>query len=49
MVAVNLPDIKSGSMTFENILSTRVLKWLVFLLDCKISGNNESEGKESNN
>ena len=29
MVAVKLPDIMSGSITFANILSIRVLEWLV--------------------
>ena len=32
MVAVKLPDIMSGSITFEKILSIRVLEWLVILL-----------------
>ena len=32
MVAVKLPDIMSGSITFENILSIRVLEWLVILV-----------------
>ena len=36
MVAVKLPDIMSGSVTFENVLSIRVLEWLVILIDCKI-------------
>ena len=38
MVAVKLPDIMSGSITFENMLSIRVLEWLVILVDCKIKG-----------
>ena len=29
MVAVKLPEIMSGSITFANILSIRVLEWLV--------------------
>ena len=29
MVAVKLPDIMSGSIALENILSIRVLKWLI--------------------
>ena len=29
MVVVKLTDIMSGSITFENILSIRVLEWLV--------------------
>ena len=47
MVAVKLPDIKSGSRTFENILSIRVLEWLVILVGCKIKGINELEARES--
>ena len=49
MVAVKLPDIMSGSITFENILSIRVLKWLVTLVGCKIKGINELETRESKN
>ena len=41
MVAVKLPDITSGSITFENILSIRELEWLVILVGCKIKGINE--------
>ena len=41
MVAVKLPDIMSGSMMFENILSFRVLEWPpVILAGCKIKGLN---------
>ena len=47
MVAVKLPDIMSGSITFENILSIRVLKWLVILVGYKIKGINELEARES--
>ena len=47
MVAVKLPDIMSGSITFENILSVRVLEWLVILVGCKIKGINELEARES--
>ena len=36
MVAVKLPDIIFGSITFENILSITVLEWLVILGGCKI-------------
>ena len=39
----------SGSITFENILSIRVLKWLVILVGCKIKGINELEGRKSKN
>ena len=38
MVAVKLPDIMSGSITFENILSIRVFEWSVNLAGCKIKG-----------
>ena len=47
MVAVKLPDIMSGSITFENILSIRVLEWLVVLVGCKITGINELEARQS--
>ena len=47
MVAVKLPAIMSASITFENILSTRVLKWLVILVGCKFKGMNELEARES--
>ena len=46
-MAVKLPDIMSGSITFENILSIRVLEWLVILVGCKIKGINELEVRES--
>ena len=49
MVAVKLPDIMSGSMTFENTLSIRVLEWLVILVGCKIKGINEFEAREPKN
>ena len=49
MVAVKLPDIMSGSITFENILSIRILEWLVILFGCKIKGINELEAKEPKN
>ena len=49
MVAFKLPDIMSGSITFENILSTRVLEWLVILVGWKIKGINELETRESKN
>ena len=49
MVAVKLPDIMSGSIAFENILSIRVLEWLVILLGYKIKGINELEARESKN
>ena len=46
MVALKWPDIMSGSITFENLLSTRVLKWLVILVGCKTKGINELEARE---
>ena len=49
IVAVKLPDIMPGSITFENILSGRVLEWLVILVGCKIKGMNELEERESKN
>ena len=49
MVAVRLPDILFGSITFENILSIRVLERLVILVGCKIKGINELEARESRN
>ena len=49
VVAFKLPDIMSGSISFENILSIRVLEWLVVLVGCKIKGINELEERESKN
>ena len=49
MVPVTLPDIMSGSKTFENILPIRVLEWLVILVACKIKRINELEARESKN
>ena len=49
MVAVKLPNIMSGSITFENLLSIIVLEWLVILVGCKIKGVNECEARESKN
>ena len=49
MVTVKLPDIMSGSITFENTIPVRVLKWLVILVGCKIEGINELEARESKN
>ena len=39
----------SGSMMFENILSIRVLEWLVIQVGCKIKGINELDASESKN
>ena len=43
MVAVKLPHTMSGSKAFENILSIKVLEWLVILVGCKIKGMNKLE------
>ena len=48
-MAVQLPDIMSESITFENILSIKVFEWLVILGGCKIKGINEWEARESKN
>ena len=48
MVAVKLPDIMSGSIICENILS-RVLEWLVILVGFKIIGISELEATELKN
>ena len=45
-MSVTLPDSTSGSATFENILSIRILPWLVILAGCKIKGINELEVRE---
>ena len=49
MVAVKLPDIMSGSITFENILYIRVLEWLVILVGCKIKSINVLGPRETKN
>ena len=49
IVAVKLPNIKSGPVTFENILSVRVLEWQVILVGCKIKRINKFEARESKN
>ena len=46
---VTLPDIMSGSITFEKILLIRLLEWLVILVGCKIKGMNQLEPRESKN
>ena len=48
MVAVKLPDTMSGSKTFENLLSIRVLEYS-YSDCCKIKGINELEPRESKN
>ena len=42
-------QITSGSIRFENILSIRVLEWLVIMVGCKIKGINELEARKSKN
>ena len=49
MMAVKLPDIMSGSITFENILPIRVLEWLVIQVGCKIKCTSELEATEFTN
>ena len=39
----------SESITFENILSIKVLEWLVILVGCKIKGISEFKARESKN
>ena len=48
-MVVKLPDIMSGSITFEKILAKRVLEWLVILIGRKIKGINELEVRGSKN
>ena len=38
---IKLPNIVSGSITFESTLSVSVLEWLVILVGCKIKGISE--------
>ena len=49
MVLVNLSDIMSGSLTFEYILSIKVLEWLVILVGYKVKGINELKAREPKN
>ena len=49
MVAVKLSNLMSGSISIENILTIRVLEWLVILAVCKIKGINELDARESKN
>ena len=49
MVAVELPDVMSGLITFENMLPVSVLEWLVLLVPCKIKGKIELEPRKSKN
>ena len=49
MVAVKLSDILPGSILFENILSVRVLVWLVILVGYEIKATNELDASASKN
>ena len=49
MVEFKLFDFVFGWRAFENILSKRILKWLVILVGCKIKGVNELEIREYKN
>ena len=49
LLAVKLPYIMFGSIMFKNILSIRVLEWLVILVGCKIKGADELDASESKN
>ena len=42
-----LPDIISGEVKLENILSMGVFQWLVILIEFKIYGIKELEASES--
>ena len=42
-------QILPGSKTVENILSIKVLEWLVILVGCKIKGIHELEARQSKN
>ena len=46
ILAVKLPGIMSGSITLENVLSIRVLEWLVILVGFKIKGKLNSATQE---
>ena len=46
IVTVMLPDIISGEIKLENILSMRVFEWLVILVGCKIYGMKGLEANE---
>ena len=48
-VAAKSPDIMSGSITFENILSIKVLEWLVIQVGCKVKDINDLEGGQFKN
>ena len=45
---VVLPDIISGEIKFENILSMKVFQWLATLVGCEIRGIKELQACELN-
>ena len=49
IVEVKLPEIASGEIILENILSISVLEWEVSRVGCKIYGTKELEARESRN
>ena len=46
IMAVKLPNIMSGPITFEKILSIKVLQWLIIVVGFKIEGIDELEVTE---
>ena len=48
-MTIKLPDIISGSIMLQNILSVRVLEWIVILIGCEIKGINELDETDSKN
>ena len=46
-MTIKLPDIISGSIMLQNILSIRVLEWIVILIGCEIKGINELDESDS--
>ena len=47
MMIVKLPDFMSGSITFGDILSIRVLEWLVIQVGCKYKSTKGLKARES--
>ena len=47
MMIVKLPDFMSGSITFGDILSIRVLEWLVIQVGCKYKSIKGLKARES--
>ena len=48
-MTIKLPDTISGSIMLQNILSVRVLEWIVILIGCEIKGINELDESDSKN